>query len=183
MNTIDRPREWGWLRYAGWGGAAALMALPAIAMRVAPDSGVHWTAGDFVFAAILLGSVGLLLELTVRTSNNIWHRLAALIAAGTGFLLIWANLAVGYIGDGEAPINAVFLAIPLIALACGAAVRFRSEAMSKIMFAAAVTHAIAGAAGYPQDTRTGPITIVFVSLWIGSALLFLRAARHPGRGS
>lgn len=169
--------NWGRVRYAGWGGAAALLLLPAVAMKAAPGSGVNWTASDFVFAAIMLGSVGLLLELTVRTSRNLWHRLGALVGVGTGFLLIWSNLAVGYIGDGSSLINAVFLAIPAIALASGVAVRFRSGAMAIIMLIAGAAHGLTGAIGFPQDPRTGPISMVFVALWIMSAALFRKAAR------
>lgn len=176
-NEIEAKRNWSWLRYAGWGGAAALMLLPAVAMQVRPDSGVNWTASDFLFAAVMLGTVGLLLELTVRTSHDIWHRFGALIATGTGFLLIWPNLAVGYIGDGDSPINGAFLAIPLLALVAGATARFQSLAMAWIMLATGVAHAAAGALGFPQDPRTGPISLVFVGLWLAAAVMFRRAAR------
>ena len=32
--------------------------------------------------------------------------------------------------------------------------------------------------GFPQDLRTGPITIVFTAMWLGAAWLFRRAARE-----
>lgn len=168
----------GWVRYAGWGLAAALVLLPAAAMRVAPDSGVKWTGSDFLLAAVLLGSVGLLLELTVRTSTSLWRRLGALTAIGTGFLLIWSNLAVGYIGNGDSPINLAFLAIPLAAFIGGAAVRFGNAAMAAVLLAAGVAHAVAGAIGYAEDPRTGLVSLVFVGLWLSSALLFRMAERN-----
>lgn len=43
----------GW-RIAGWGSLLALLMLPALAMQITDEV----TAGDFVFAAILLGFVG-----------------------------------------------------------------------------------------------------------------------------
>ena len=169
------------IRPLGWGAAAALLLAPLVAMKFAPSSGVYWTGSDFVLAGIMIGTVGLLIELAVRASSHRSFRLAALIAVGTGFLLIWSNLAVGYIGDGDAPINIAFLAIPPLALVAGVVAGFRSGAMAMIMTAAAVAHAIAGAIGFPQDPRTGPITAVFTGLWLASAWAFRRAARQGAR--
>jgi len=175
MISHDRSR-WSWLRWAGWGGAVALILAPLVAMQVAPGSGVDWTASDFLFATVLLGAVGLLLELAMRGTGNWPYRLGALVAVGTGFLLIWADLAVGYIGDGNSPINSAFLAIPLLALIASLLARGRPSVMTWIMGATAVAHAVTGAVGYPQDPVTGPITAVFVALWTASALLFRTAA-------
>jgi hypothetical protein len=60
-------------------------------------------------------------------------------------------------------------------------VKGRASAMMWIMLAAALAHGAAGVIGYPQDTRTGPITIVFVGLWLGSAALFRTADRRSTR--
>ena len=175
--TTDDKRNWAWLRWIGWGGAVALVATPFVLMKIAPETGFDWTASDFVLAAVLIGAIGVLVELTVRAASSWPYRLGAAMAMGTGLLLIWSNLAVGYIGDGDAPINAVFLVIPIIALLAAIIVRGKARAMVWIMAAAAVVHAMAGIIGFPQDTRTGPITIVFVGLWLASAALFRNAAR------
>lgn len=172
----SRPPNLGWLRYLGWGLAAALLLTPLVAMRFAPGAGVNWTASDFVFAAVMFGTVGGLLELAVRASDDWSYRLGAALGLLTGLLLIWSDLAVGYIGDGGSAINTVFLAIPPLALVGAALVRFRANGMALVMLLAAVAHAIAGAIGYPADPVTGPITIVFTLLWLGSAALFRRAA-------
>ncbi|HEX8412934.1 MAG TPA: hypothetical protein VF637_03495 [Sphingomicrobium sp.] len=171
-----RESNFGWVRPLGWGAAGMLLLAPLIAMNVAPDSGVNWTAGDFLFASLMFGTVGLLVELAVRASSDWSYRIAAMIAVGTGFLLVWANLAVGYIGDGSSAINLAFLAIPPVALLFSVLVRFRAPQMAWVMGAAAAAHAITGAIGYPLDTRTGPITIVFTLLWLGAALLFRKSA-------
>lgn len=179
MNTAYPSGEpkLGWFRIIGWGFAAALLVTPLVAMKFAPAAGVNWTAGDFVFAAVMLGIVGGLLELAVRASGNWSYRLGAALGVLAGFLLVWSNLAVGYIGDGDSPLDLVFLAIPVLALAAGAVVRFRANGMAVIMVAAAAAHAITGAIGYPIDPVTGPITVAFTLLWLGSAALFRRAAR------
>ncbi|RYY32003.1 MAG: hypothetical protein EOP59_19865, partial [Sphingomonadales bacterium] len=53
-------------RLIGWGGIAALMLTPAVAMQFTDE--VNWTVGDFLFAALMFGSVGLAIELTVRAN-------------------------------------------------------------------------------------------------------------------
>ena len=176
-DTTDHKRQqgFGWLRWAGWGGAAALIMTPLLAMQVAPDSGVHWTASDFVFAILMLGAVGISAEAAVRISSNWTYRVGAALGLATGFLLAWSNAAVGYIGDDN-PYNALFFAIVALAFAGSLLVRFRARGMAAVMAAAGVAHAIAGAIGYPQDPVTGPITIVFTGMWLGSAALFFKAA-------
>lgn len=175
MNEAAKGRDWRWVRWAGWSVAVALIAAPLVAMKAAPESGVNWTASDFLVAAAMLGVVGLVLELALRNSQGWAYRLAALLGVGTGFLLIWSNLAVGYIGDGSAPINQLLLAIPIVALIAAAAVRGRPRPMAWIMAATGAAHGVAGAIGYAQDTRTGVITAGFVGLWLISAALFRKA--------
>src|SRR6476661_3343857 len=73
------------LRLAGWSLAAALLALPAIAMQAGVE-GVVWTASDFIFAGAVFAIVGGLFELTARVSRNISYRAAAVVAVACGFL-------------------------------------------------------------------------------------------------
>ena len=69
--------------------------------------------------------------------------------------------------------------IPRSAAPAGSVIaRFRARGMAAAMLAAAVAHAIVGAIGFPQDTRTAPITIVFTLLWLSSAALFGKAAKE-----
>jgi hypothetical protein len=176
MSMTETRRNLGWLRYVGWGGAVALVLAPLVAMQLQAP-GVHWTGSDFVFAIVLIGGTGLALELAVRSTRNWAYRFGAGLGLLTGFLLIWSNLAVGYIGDGDSTINRVFLAIPFVALAGSALSRFRAAGMAWSMLAAGLLHAVAGAVGYPIDPVTGPISAVFMLLWLASAWLFRTASR------
>jgi hypothetical protein len=178
-DTINHggQRTFGWLRWVGWGGAAALVALPLAAMRFAPDSGVNWTAGDFVFAALMFGAVGLAAETAVRISRSWAYRGGAALGLAAGFLLVWSNGAVGYIGDDN-PYNIVFFAIVALAFVGSVLVRFRAKGMALVMLGAGIAHAVAGAIGFPQDPVTGPITIVFTGMWLASAALFHKAAKE-----
>ena len=55
-------RTSGW-RIAGWGGALLLLILPFVAMQFTRE--VNWTAGDFIFAALMFGTAGCTIELAV----------------------------------------------------------------------------------------------------------------------
>jgi hypothetical protein len=175
--TESAKRSFGWLRWVGWGGALALILLPLAAMRFAPDSGVNWTASDFLFAALMFGAVGLAAETAVRISRNWSYRGGAALGLAAGFLLVWSNAAVGYIGDDN-PYNMTFFMIVALALVGSVLVRFRAKGMALVMLAAGIAHAIAGAIGFPQDPVTGPITVVFTGMWLGSAGLFHKAAKE-----
>lgn len=176
IERLER-RDWSWLRPVGWGGSLALLLAPFIAMQLLPGSGVNWTVGDFVFVAMLLGIIGLALELVVRAIDSWAYRGGATLALAAGSMLLVANGAVGYIGSEDNPYNLVFFGVLLIAVLGSAIARFRAGGMAWVMAAAGLAHAIAGGVGFPQDLRTGPITIVFVAMWLGSAWLFRHAAR------
>lgn len=42
-------------RIIGWGAAVMLLTTPFVAMQIHAE-GVHWSAADFIFAALFLGS-------------------------------------------------------------------------------------------------------------------------------
>ena len=179
MDTIDRGRgpNLGWLRYVGWGGALALILLPLVAMKLAPEAGVNWTASDFLFAAIIIGGVGLAFELAVRRTSNWSYRAGAAVGLAAGFLLTWSNAAVGYIGDDN-PYNITFFMIVAFAFLGSVLVGFKARGMAAVMLGAGLAHAVAGAIGYPEDPITGPITAVFTAMWLTSAWLFNKSARQ-----
>ncbi|MCJ8191338.1 hypothetical protein [Sphingomicrobium aestuariivivum] len=81
------------IRPLGWGLALALLLAPAVAMQFSDE--VRWGPGDFVIFAMLLGLVGLAVELIVARIRSGSTRALAIIAALLGFLYIWAELAVG----------------------------------------------------------------------------------------
>lgn len=91
--SIDRPGLPPSWRLALWGGIAALLAIPAIAMQFTPE--VNWGPGDFLAAAGLLGLTGLGLEFAARASVSRGGRLLAAGAIVLLLMLVWAELAVG----------------------------------------------------------------------------------------
>lgn len=172
----------GW-RIAGWGLLAGLLALPAVAMRFTGE--VNWTASDFVFAAIMLGALGLGFELVARASSSWWYRAGMAAAMLGAFLLVWINLAVGIIGSEHNDANLMFAGVLAVGVGGACLARFAAAGMARAMGAAAIAHTLiagialvgrlgAGDPGWPWDVVG--TTVIFVGGWLVAALLFRRAA-------
>ncbi len=177
--TLDMsPATTKHLRAAGWSLACVLIALPAIAMQF-DGSGVHWTGGDFLFAAVAVALVGGLLEIAARASSNLAFRLGAAVAVLTGLLTVWSNLAVGIVGEPENPLNLVYFAV--IAVACAGAVTAgaSAERLTRAMIVTAVVQAFICLVHVAD--RVAPalaIDAFFALTWFAAGLLFARAARQ-----
>lgn len=164
-------------RVLGWGTAVALILAPLVAMQFTSE--VNWSVGDFIVAAMMLGMVGLLLELTARTTRSRVQRAAIGAAVAAAFLTIWVNGAVGMIGSEENPYNLLFLGVIGIALIGAVLARFRPAGMVLAMAVAACAQAALGVGGMSVDLRGGILSAGFALLWLLSAALFRSAARQP----
>lgn len=171
VGEMRRGINW---RLVGWGGAVALLATPFVAMRFTSE--VNWTAGDFVFAGMLFGIVGLCLELAVRSSRDWAWRGGAALGVLSGLFLIWANAAVGMIGNEDNPYNLLFLGLIPLALLGAALVRFRAAGMTAVMLVACAGQVVIGAAAFAQDPRGAVFSIITSGGWLVGALLFRIAA-------
>lgn len=76
-----------------WAALALLLTLPAVAMGLTSE--VRWGLGDFAAAGLLLGGVGLGIELATRFVAGAPARALACAAVVAAALLIWAEAAVG----------------------------------------------------------------------------------------
>jgi len=77
---------------------AGLLTIPAIAMMAGAE-GVDWSLSDFIIMGILLLITGLSVEAVMRKVKSPARRLLVCGAILLGFLLIWAELAVGIFGS------------------------------------------------------------------------------------
>jgi hypothetical protein len=166
------------LRAYIWGGAAALLLLPAVAMQWFPASGVNWTASDFIVMGVLLAILCGLYEFGAWLSGNIAYRAGFGLAALTGFLTIWVNLAVGILGDEDGTLNLMFAGVLFIAAAGALAAGLKPRGMAWAMSAAAAAQlAAVGVAmalgGYHARELT--FTAMFALPWLASATLFRKA--------
>jgi len=150
---------------------------------------MNWSVADFVVFGALLGGVGLLYGLAARRTANGAFRSAVGVALASAFLLIWANGAVGLIGDERNDANLMFLGVLAVAVIGAAAARLRPPGMAGAMYVTAVAQlAVAvvalvgdlgsGGAAWPWDLLG--ITGLFTTLWVTAGRLFAVAARTQG---
>lgn len=183
--AVSGERLWNWLRLIGWTGGVVLLLLPLVAMQLGAP-GVHWTLSDFLVMGALIAMAGLILELATRRSRNLSYRFAATFAVVTSFLLVWVNLAVGFLGDEGNPANLMFLGVIAIGFAGALLAGSRAAGMAQAMMVTAAAQVLAGivgyAAGWSSPGEQGVYEVVmgtslFTALWLASAFLFTRAAR------
>jgi hypothetical protein len=181
--------NWGRLRLIGWIAAGVILLLPLVAMQFTDE--VQWDAADFVVAGVLLLTVGVLFEVTVRKNGNSAYRAAVAVALGAAFLLIWVNAAVGLIGSENNDINMMYAGVIAVGLIGAVVARFRPHGMALALLATALAQAaiavVVLVAGWaPPESGSFEIITVhgfFVALFVASALLFRKAsvtAAPPG---
>lgn len=73
-----------------------LLLIPLVAMQFTDE--VNWDLAGFTIMGLLLLSVGFLYELATIKVRDTKHRVVIGAAFLMGFLLIWAELAVGVFG-------------------------------------------------------------------------------------
>jgi hypothetical protein len=175
MVAGERWRGW---RIAMWGTAALLLLLPLVAMQ--STSEVDWSASDFIVMGAMLATARGARELAARASGKGSYRIAAGVAVGVSFLTVWANLAVGMIGDEGNPLNLLFGGVLAIALTGAIVTRFEAGGMARAMAVTAAAQAAAGAIGLSTDIHGAVLSMAFAVPWLASAWLFRKAAREEG---
>ena len=174
MASDTRLRGSPW-RMAGWGLAVLALLTPFLAMQFTGE--VNWTGSDFIFAAVLIGGVGLVFELAVRRSDRRSSRAGAGLALAASFLTIWASGAVGMIGDEGNPLNLMFAGVLAVGLLGSALARVRPAGRARAMTVTAAAQLAASAIGMFTDLRGGIFSALFALIWLASAAMFRRADR------
>ena len=166
------------LRIAIWALAGALFLLPLVAMQLTSE--MNWDAFDFlVWGTMLLVACGTY-ELVSRLSPNRAYRLGVGASIVTGFLVFWANGAVGMIGNEDNAYNLLFLGAILLGAVVALASWFRPRAMARALYATAIAHG--GVALYAlvagMDQRGAIFALCFVLPYLFAAGLFGLSARQ-----
>ena len=167
------------MRFVGWGLVALILIAPMVAMQMDAE-GVDWGAEDFIIIGALLGGVGLTLELAVRRTRNAAYLIGVGAALMTALLTIWANLAVGIIGDGGHAANLLFFAVVLFAVIGALAVKFEAAGLAKVMTLTGVAQAAMLATAIAMETEMVAILFIAASVlgWLFSGQGFRVAARQ-----
>lgn len=145
---------------------------------------LEWGPVDFVFVGVMVFGTGTAYELIARKHKNRIYRVALAVALGAGFIMIWANLAVGLIGSEDEPANLMYLGLLAVGLIGALIARLKAPGMSITMGLMAVsqvlitvTALLAGFQHLPHSS-VGEIVKVnsfFFVLWSLAGLLFWRA--------
>ena len=163
------------LRRLGWGLVATLFLIP-LAGRLA-TSEVGWTLSDFAVWAAMLSFAGLLGEGMLRTFRPGAVLTGGMLAVGAGFLLVWINLAVGFLGNEHNPLNQTYFAMLTAVLIIAAVSRFRLRVMAWLMVGCAVVQATIPVIGRQAWGFEWVATGIFCAIWLVAAALFARATR------
>ena len=169
--------------------AACILMLPLVAMQITDQ--VRWDLADFVVAGALLVGTGLAYQLAARKAGNVAYRAALGVALAAALLLVWANLAVGVIGEPDEPANAMYFGVPAVGLVGAIIARLQPLGMARALFATALAQALVALIAVVLglgDPASGPLEVLalngfFIALFVGSAWLFRLAARAPPRSA
>lgn len=164
-----------------WLGAGGLLLVPAVAMWL-DVPGVLWTAMDFAGMGLLLGTACALYEVGRRRGGGLAYRAGFGVAALTGLLTVWVNLAVGMLGDEGTPANLMFAGVLAVAAVGALMARLRAPGMARAMVAAGATQLVAvavalAAGGFERHELL--LSACFALPWWCAAALFWWAARGP----
>jgi hypothetical protein len=117
-------------------------------------------------------------------TGNTAYRFAVGIALVAALILVWLSLGVGIIGRDGDPANLMYFGVLAVGILGAFIARFRARGMARALFAMALAQtsvaviALTAGLGHPWS---GPLELsvlngFFVALFVGSALLFRRAA-------
>lgn len=174
MQGRGRRKSW---QVRVWVLAAGLWLLPLGLSRVSEE--MQWDRADFIVWALMLLVAATAVEIGARVSRSRPYRAAVGIAVAGGFLMTWANLAVGIIGNEDNPVNLVFFGVLAVGFAGALLARFRAAGMVHAMLATAVAQAIAAILALVLDgAHVFVLTGVFIAIWLTSAILFRRATQE-----
>ena len=158
-----------------------LLSVPFVAMRFTSE--VNWTASDFlVMGDITRGRAVALSSWRRASAVTSAYKLGVSAAVGGGFLIVWANLAVGH---EHSPYDYPFYLALLLGLVASAIVRLRPKGMMAAMLvtAAALIVALRLFMVHEADAEGGNLLVTAVasasiaSPFLIAAWLFRRAAR------
>jgi hypothetical protein len=141
-------------------------------------AGALWAFSE-TFAGITRERIGGFTMQTIMRAKEggaFGYRAGVGVAAAASLLLIWMSLAVGTEDDNSGGL----MYLGVLVLGIGAVVaRFRPQGMARALFTTAVAQALVAVIAmiaWQQYIELLLLNGFFIALWVGSALLFRRAA-------
>ncbi len=137
----------------------------------------------------LLIGVGVAVELVSRKTGAGAYRAAVGLALGSALLLGLVNGAVGIIGSENNQANLMYGGVIVVGAIGAVIARFKPEGMARALFATALAQMLVSIVALVGRMGSGLLEVVtingfFVALFVGSAVLFGKAARgRPEQGT
>jgi hypothetical protein len=185
-NTDDGRQR----RRSLWKSPALVAALIVTILLLASHfvDGWHWPPGAFAVVGALIFGIGFTYELLTRNRDAFAYRAAVGLAFAAGFLLTWSNLV--QFADVN-PDAVIYFGVPIVGMVGAAIARLRPAGMARALFVTAFAQALVLAVALtkmairnPEITSWSPPEMrgfggnaCLVVLFVGSALLFLKAGR------
>lgn len=119
----------------------------------------------------------------MRLAGDGFHRAGIACAVGGGFLLVWANAAVGLVGREGDAFNLLYLGVIGVALVGAILARLLAAGMARAMAAALAVHVAIGVAALATGRGHGVaevagVTGVFALPWLLAWALFRTSAKQ-----
>lgn len=163
-------------RIALWSGALLALATPWFLMHFTGQG--EWTLFDFALFGLMLSAVCVGFELAMRLSGRWTYRAAAIMSVIGGFLMVWANLAVGIIGDEENPQNLIFYVPLLVGLIGALSTRFDARGLMWTLRLMAAMQLGIFLLAVALDWALLPVfTIFYLLLWLIAGELFKKSTQ------
>jgi hypothetical protein len=179
--NAEKGGRWCWIRWrmAGWIAGAFMLLLALVAKQFVGE--VNLVDSIAQIGAMLIG-VGIAIEVASRKTGKSTYRTAVGLALGSGLLLGWVNGAVGIIGSSDNEANLMYGGVLVVGATGAVIARFQPKGMARALFAAALAQTLVAVIALVGGMGGGPLDIVtingfFVALFVGSAVLFSKAAR------
>jgi hypothetical protein len=161
-----------------------ILLVPLVAMQFTTE--VNWTLSDFVFAWVIMAGTGLAYWLATRNAANLAYRFAAGLALAAAFMIVWGNLAVGFIGGEGNPANLMYAGVLALGFAGALIARFQPQGMARALYTTALAQFLVPVIALPFWRSEVTLLVIglnsfFVLMFAGSAWLFQRAACQSNR--
>jgi hypothetical protein len=177
-----------------WAVDAALAAvLVLVAAGVLAGGGDPELMSLLVLPVILIGAM---VAYVTTQSHSPAYRWAVRVALGAGFILFWMIGAGGILGsDDHHPADLLYMGVLAVGIIGTILARFQPRGMARASFATALTQILIPVVALTAGMHRSPILSdlsgilwtlllngIFAALFVGSALLFRKAARDRAPG-
>lgn len=147
--------------------------------------GWNWGVAAFVLLGSLVFGSGLTYQLVTRNVDTIAYRAAVGVALVAALPLFWMNWVQA--ADDVNPAALMYFWVPIVGIIGAGLARFRPNAMARALFVTALAQALVLTTAVIRNLQATPWAAAvwrgfvgntfFLILFVGSALLFRKAAR------